>query len=163
MADSPNLWDAFTAVIKAGPNPPTDASGQPILDVPLPDGSGGTWPRVQRGRTRAKRLTVSGESKDVLPPPGYILLAQEFENEAGCYQEPGQDGLYRMTCWANTPDDARRLYRWFKRILQGVALVVEGYQPVAGILSKSGPFPDPDGAAWGVEATYRAEPFEAAA
>lgn len=152
MADSANLWDAFTAAILAGPalaNP----LGAPILDA-IDLSTGQPWKRVYRGRTNANKAGT-------VPPPGYFLLGLEVETESGLYNgEAAQDGLYRIHCWGKTPDDARQLYRWLKRVLHGVPLAVDGYEPVTGILSKSGPTPDPDGSAWQIEATYEAEPVE---
>lgn len=147
MPDSPTgpLWDALVAVIEAAPSPPVDASGRPIF----------LGPRSYRGRAEP-------DENGSLPGPGYFLLGMPVETEAGFYHEPGQDGLYRIHCWARTPDDAQRLYQWLKRLLQNVPLAVQGYRPVAGILSKSGPLPDATESAWQVQASYETEAMEAA-
>lgn len=149
MADSADLWTAIGAAIDAESTEPLRVDGSSIF-VP-------GWPRFYRGQTHAR--TINGVS--TLPTPGYILLKQDFEDEAGAYNgEGGQATLVRLGCWALTPDDARRLYRWLKMVLHEVPLTVPGYQPVWGSLGKSGPTPDADGTAWQMEASYRAEPME---
>lgn len=149
MPDSPTgpLWDALGKAIDQGVNPPLDVDGEPILRTP----------RVYRGRTEPDG---AGE----LPSPGYFLLGMPVETEQGWYNgEAGQDGLFRIHCWASTPDDAQRLYQWVKALIHRVPLAVAGYEPVSGILSKSGPLPDATGGAWQVQASYDTEAKEAAA
>ncbi len=100
-----SVWDAVAAMINAEPVGPVSGTGRPILGTP----------RFYRGK-------VSGT-----PAPGYIVFGQRSEGEAGFYGRPGQDGVYRFHCWADTADNASRLYAWLKDLLQAARLDLTGH------------------------------------
>ena len=134
------LWDALGAAIDAGVDPPQSVSGSQILGDP-----------------RFYRMAVKGT-----PPPGYYILGLVDLVPGGQYNgETGENVSLTIHCWAPTPDDAEKLYRWLRRLVHLVPLAVQGFGTVTGQLSKSGPKPDATGAAYQVTAIYAVEPEDA--
>lgn len=149
------LWDAIGALIDLGESPPVNANGDPILEQADPQIPGRRWPRFHRGVAR-------NNSKGSAPPPGYFLLGMVNLTPAGGYNgETGEDGTVTVHCWAATPDDAERLYRWLHGLLHDQPIAVSGFGHPFGNLSKSGPTPDASGTAWQVIAVYTVDPEDA--
>jgi len=143
-------WDALAAVINTGPGMPTGEG--PKGPVPLLSNQ-----RVYRGRATGAPA----------PGPGscYFLLGAAPEPNAGYYGEgqDGQDGRYRIHCWADTITNANRLYQWLKRLIDGKRLPLEGFTMVeGGELVKLTDAPDDASSAWQVEAEWHAETIEGA-
>lgn len=155
MADTATipLWDALGAAIDAGADPPLDGLGRLILDP--------AWPRFYRGRVTADPVTGKLPEPDPVTGqmPGYFLLGLVDLVPGGSYNgETGEAGTATIHCWAATPDDAERLYRWLRGLLHDEPLVVAGFGTVTGQVSKSGPTSDAAGTAYQVTARYAVEP-----
>jgi len=135
------LWDALGEAIDAGLNPPVtvDLIPQPILGTP----------RYYRGK-------VTGT-----PPAGYFLLGLVNLAPGGEYMRTGEAATATIHCWATTPDEAEKLYRWLHGLVHEQPLDVTGFGTVTGSLRKTGPIPDATKAAWQVTAIYDVEPEDA--
>lgn len=125
------LWDAIGAVIDTGASPPSFLGS----------------PKFYRGAVKGT------------PAPGYFLLGLTTLAPGGSYnQETGEDGTVTVHCWADTPDNAERLARWLRALLQDQPLVVAGFGTVTGTVSKVGPVSDAAGTAFQSTLIYRVEP-----
>lgn len=135
MPDSATLpvWDALGKAIDVGANPPAGLS--------------------------AARFYRNGEVPSKAPL-SYFLLGQAPESEAGYYGQAGQEGRYRIHCWADTPSSANRLYQWLRALIHDRRLLLQGHTMIRGSLSKGGEVPDADGKAWQVPAEYLVETLE---
>lgn len=132
------LWDALGSAIDAGTNPPVTADVIPAQIL----GS----PRFYRGKVKGT------------PPPGYFLLGLVNLSPGGEYMAPGEAGTVTIHCWAPTPDEAEKLYRWLHGLVHEQPLYVDGFGTATGQLRKTGPISDATGAAWQVTALYDVEP-----
>ena len=140
MADTAvlSVWDALGVAIDQGVNPPTKPTGGQILGSP----------RFYRG------VAPVGATL------GYFLFGASGETEGAFYQQPGQDGSYRIHCWADTMTNANRLYRWLKQQVHDRILPLTDHTMLRGGLSKLTDQPDQDGKAWQVVAEYTVQSLE---
>lgn len=139
MADSvsPGLWDGVAVLINAAADPPAFLGS----------------PRFHLGEAPPNA------------PLGYVLFGQVGDLEAGYLNgQAGQAVRPRFHCWTPKPHQALALARWLKRVLHGVVIAVEGYEPVTLLYAgQSGPTADAGGRAWQVMQDYATEAMEAAA
>lgn len=140
-----SIWDALSLLIRDGASPPVDESGAPLF----------AGKRVYRGQTPKGATTL---------PRSYVMLGQPGEDESGFYGEPGQNGAYAVSCWSDSPENAIRLYRWFKQLVHGQRPTLEGHVLWQGLAVRYlGLQPDPREDFWQARAEVTAESVELAA
>lgn len=133
------VWDALVEAINQGMNPPLGPNNSQILAAR----------RVYRGTAPPNA------------PLGYFLLGQVGSFPEGFYAQEGENGTYRIHCWATSPDNAMRLAKWLVELVAGRTLVLDGATLIRGsIVTVDGPFSDPDATAWQMEVRYRAQTLE---
>lgn len=140
-----SLREALGAAINAGSNPPTAPGGEIIL----------LSQRVFRGTAQDTEEMKDRRRQNLAW--GYFLLGQPDEGNAGYYGALGHDGSQRVHPWADTEDNALRLFGWFKGLVDGVVLTVSGHLLVTGSVALVTTQPDSDGKAWQAVTNYTAE------
>lgn len=122
-------WDALTELVRAAPVPPVDGDGEPLL----------TGRRVFRGSI----------PPDVELPRSYVLLGSPYEEDGGFFGEPGDEGVYMAHLWSDSPDNALRMWVWFKALTSGARPAMAGHSLWQGFgVRLLGLQPDADGANW---------------